>query len=330
MRLSIALCTYNGSKYILDQLQSIASQTLKPYELVVFDDKSTDGTVDLLYSFRDKCPFSMRIYKNDFNVGIIKNFEKAVQSCKGDLIVMSDQDDVWKPDKLEKVAYAFNENPGIGYVFSDAELVDENLVPIGRGLWESIGFKGGVYDSFRKGDQLRCLLRHNVVTGATMAFRSSLKELALPFPANINRIHDGWIAVIASSTKAYGFPLPEKLILYRQHPEQKLGAPHTGSFSEIYKGIRNGKSKFKEILQGECSFCRRLQERLLSIKENYGIESETDINLIEDLIAHYGNRISINSTTGYDKIGLVYEELVSGRYRRYAYSWLSAFRDLVL
>ena len=121
--LSIALCTYNGSKFLREQLQSLANQTLQPFEVVITDDCSTDDTISIIEEFSNQ--LNIRIFINDSSLKVAKNFEKAVSLCLGDIILMCDQDDIWHSDKLVKISQFFKENPAQLAVFSDADLVDE-------------------------------------------------------------------------------------------------------------------------------------------------------------------------------------------------------------
>src|SRR5262245_47180770 len=130
MRLSIALCTYNGAVYLKEQLDSLAAQTRMPDELVISDDRSTDDTLRLIEEFAATAGFPVRLSVNESNLGIAKNVEKAISLCRGDVILLSDQDDVWHADKLETVEGIFEVKPQLSLVFSNAELVDETLKPL--------------------------------------------------------------------------------------------------------------------------------------------------------------------------------------------------------
>jgi len=134
-RVSIALCTYNGAPYLLEQLQSFCLQTRLPDELIVCDDGSTDDTLRILDDFARNAPFLVQTYTNDHNLGYARNFEKAVSLCTGDIIFLSDQDDVWSVSKVEKVYDRFLLDRRLELVFTDAELVNENLEPIGINLF---------------------------------------------------------------------------------------------------------------------------------------------------------------------------------------------------
>src|SRR6266849_8380108 len=136
---SVALCTYNGARYLTPQLASILSQTLSPDELVICDDGSEDGTLDLLRAFSQTARFAVRIFENQHaRLGSTKNFEKAIELCTGDLIALADQDDVWRPHKLDHLCRSLGENPSAGYAFSDAELVSATGRGLGQTLWNSV------------------------------------------------------------------------------------------------------------------------------------------------------------------------------------------------
>ncbi len=181
-RVSVALCTYDGARFLEAQLESLAAQTWLPDELVVCDDRSTDGTVAILESFARRAPFPVRIEVNPSTLRSTANFGKAIGLCTGDLIATCDQDEVWMPEKIACTVAAFAEDERRGLVFSDAEVVDEALQPRGYRLWQS-AFVGSVQRRrFREGRGLDVLLRPWAVTGATMAFRDSWRPLLLPIP----------------------------------------------------------------------------------------------------------------------------------------------------
>src|SRR5216683_3439034 len=114
------MCTYNGARFLLHQLESIAAQTRLPNELVVCDDRSADESLEIVRSFAKRAPFPVRLEINEKNLGSTKNFEKAIGLCQGEIIALADQDDVWKPRKLAVLEKTLEEHPEAGYVFSDA------------------------------------------------------------------------------------------------------------------------------------------------------------------------------------------------------------------
>jgi glycosyltransferase involved in cell wall biosynthesis len=286
MKISIALCTCNGGLFLATQLSSFSSQKVKPFELVVCDDASTDNTCEIIDSFKMVSDFPVRIYKNNPKLGISRNYEKAISLCRGDIIALSDQDDVWKNDKLEKVISAFTNNPEIGYVFSDAELVDEHLIPLGRKLWSTIGFTGERIERFKCGEQFGILLRQNVVTGATMAFKASLKQMLLPIPNCSDMLHDGWIAVLSSALNARGFPIQEDLILYRQHSMQQVGAnpfKRKSEFEVYYSFVKKMWNSRLDTFPPQVSSYQCLSDRLLVLKSNFNINTDNELKILREV-----------------------------------------------
>ena len=156
--LSIAMCTFNGTDYLPEQLDSIVKQIRLPDELIVCDDNSTDMTLQILNKFREIAPFQVKIYNNIERLGPTKNFEKAINLCKGDIIILSDQDDVWLPHKIEKSEHIFKSNSDIGYVFSNAILFDENMSPFNSTLGDRIAVTIIQRDKLKKGAQVQMLV----------------------------------------------------------------------------------------------------------------------------------------------------------------------------
>src|SRR5487761_1087652 len=177
LKISVAMCTYNGSRFLPEQLASIAKQTRLPDEMVICDDGSTDSTPEIVEDFARSVPFPVRFFRNPQNLGSTKNFEQAIGLCTGDLIALSDQDDIWLPEKLAHQAEMLERDPNLGGVFTDGILVDDNSKPIGKQLWASHSFTRREQRLFQRGKTLSVLLRKNVVTGATLMVRASVRPL---------------------------------------------------------------------------------------------------------------------------------------------------------
>ena len=150
-----------------------AAQTRLPDELIVCDDRSTDLTAGIIDGFPQKADFPVHLYANRDNLGATKNFEKAIEYCAEDIIVLSDQDDVWHPKKLQRIEQVLSSTPRIGAVFTDAEAVEAQLRPLGYRLWQYFGFGREQQKPLCEGAALDILLKHNVVIGATLAFRAN-------------------------------------------------------------------------------------------------------------------------------------------------------------
>lgn len=330
MKISVAMCTYNGDSFLDKQFESIITQNVLPDELVICDDLSTDATLAILGKIKEKSPFAVTIVKNEQRLGSTRNFEQAISLCSGDVIVLCDQDDVWLADKLEKIKAAFEEKPEIGYLFTDAELVDEELHPLGRSLWESFGFHGALMKMFICGEQLRCFLRRQqFVTGATMAFRGSLKKLFLPFPLETIWIHDGWIAVTAAAAGVQGLPLPEKLIRYRQHSAQQAGVPSLQSAADgrTWRTSRHAREKKSAEWRRIAESYDYLGRRLGELRQPFPIP-EGSLQLIESAGRHLKNRAAMQEAPFLRRLGLVLTEAFSGRYRLFGNPVKSLLSDL--
>jgi len=317
---SVAMCTYNGARFIGEQLASIASQTTLPKELVVCDDLSTDDTVDILNRFAANAPFPVRILVNTVNVGLIKNFERAIGLCSEAFIALCDQDDVWMPPKLERLAAEFDRAPDVGLIFSDAELIDENSCVKGGSLWESIGIS---YDNGITPSQIRTfreLLSGSTVTGATSAFRSRFKSLVLPIPDDLALIHDGWLALTIGAVASIS-AISEPLIKYRQHGAQQIGArPRLKRAAGVARAVRRTNS-YEETL----AIARRLRQRL---RDRHAFNTENAARDLDARITHLETRAGLPQGR-VDRIKSVLREFFALRYHRYSNGTSSAIKDLL-
>lgn len=201
MRISIALASYNGAAYIREQLQSFCQQTRLPDELVVIDDGSTDNTVEIVREFAKTSPFPVHIEINPINLGYAGNFNHALSLTTGDLTFLSDQDDVWLPEKIATICAQANANPNIGCLMNDAWLADVNLARTGASKWQQIR-EAGMPDS-------------EFVMGCCAAFTRPLLDLLLPIPTAA-RAHDNWLVGMADQLGLVE-RVNEPLQLYRRH-----------------------------------------------------------------------------------------------------------------
>lgn len=257
LRISVAMCTYNGHCFLLEQLRSIQSQTRPPDELVICDDRSTDATPDIVHEFARNAPFHVSFAVNDVHLGTTANFAKSISLCRFECIALCDQDDVWQPRKLERLGAVLLKNERFGAAFSDAELIDEDSKPLGNTLWSSYTFNSRERDRFDRRQGLRVLLKHPTVTGATMAFRSKFLALVLPIPTEQH--HDLWIATLIASVSHLA-PLREPLVRYRQHAGQQIGPAKHFSFRDKV-ARRVGPDFYMREVDRLSEVCNRLEER---------------------------------------------------------------------
>ncbi|HST23189.1 MAG TPA: glycosyltransferase family 2 protein [Blastocatellia bacterium] len=319
-KISVAMCTYNGAKYLQEQLESISTQTRMPDELILCDDGSTDGTLEIAEKFAARCAFPMRIYVNETNLGSTKNFEKAIERCAGDIIALSDQDDIWHAKKLERIEAIFLSNPHTGLVFTNGEVINESLEPVGYSLWQCFGLTSARQKQMRKGKLYEILLLHNTVTGATMAFKSHFKKLILPIPAGSGLIHDGWIALLIASTAEVGF-INEPLIKYRLHSNQQFGATRMGLLKMI---ARAKEMEAKSHLNIARSFAQA-RDRLRVFAD---IIDKDALSKIEEKIIHSSARGNMPDRR-LSRLPYVIKELFTLRYHRYSRGLISFARDLL-
>lgn len=221
MKISIALCTFNGEKFLKQQLDSILNQKGNfDIEIIVCDDKSTDKTLDILYDYKHKFQDIFKIFYNEKNLGTTKNFEKAISLCNGDYIFLADQDDIWSDIKIIKILESFKQNEKLEGVFSDAYLINNKGQRFTTfTLWQSIFFKENqlkkpidYYDLMTKNG--------NIVTGSTFCVKNEIKQYILPIPDKFN--HDEWIATILSLRQTLSHN-SNQLIAYRIHKDQQVG-----------------------------------------------------------------------------------------------------------
>lgn len=314
---SVAMCTYNGARYVREQLQSIARQTLAADELVICDDGSWDQTVEIVTQFAAGSALRVRRVRNSKALGCTGNFEWAINLCSGDMIVLADQDDVWKADKLAVIVHTFARHPGAGYVFSDAEMVNEAGHRLGFSLWEALGFDPRRFSPAR---QVEMLLKRNLVTGAAMAFRSSLRDLLLPIPSAWR--HDYWIGLLGSIF-SFGVPIAERLFLYRRHLAQQRGC-----------GKDTLLAKIRISLATEPDYCAKAA-RMAELRERAEAYSRAascpfaSLRLLKEKELHLSHRALIRSAHGSARLARLLSEAASGRYQRFSFSWSSMIRDLI-
>lgn len=342
MKISIALCTYNGEKFLSEQLASYLSQSRLPDELVICDDRSTDKTVEILQDFAKTAPFEVKLFVNEQNLGVTKNFEKAISLCTGEIIFLSDQDDVWLPEKLQIIENEFKKSPEISLIFTDAELVDEKLQPLGHNLWEFALWEYSFSHSNSKQEfnphvGFETLIFGRTVAGCNMAFRAKIVKILIPFPQMEDfLIHDGWI-LLASSLFFKIKPFNQALVKYRQHANQQVGVP-------VEKPPYNPESR-KEAFEVYTKDCQSALNRIKFLKgicENIIKQDVADIspnvnpmkilnasyNKFNDAITHYSMRGDLPKNH-LKRISKILPELFKGNYHRYSNGTKSVLKDFI-
>uniref|UniRef100_A0A831UI85 Glycosyltransferase family 2 protein n=1 Tax=Geobacter metallireducens TaxID=28232 RepID=A0A831UI85_GEOME len=229
---SVALATYNGERYLRRQLDSILAQTYRNIEIVVSDDCSRDGTAAILDEYRRAHGITFQV--NEHNLGFVRNFERALAGCSGEFIALSDQDDIWLPEKIETLVREIGSH---SLIYTDALLIDENDQPLPGSLVELSGVRpvsGNCFEYF---------VCTNCVTGCTAMFRRDLLATALPIPET-ETYHDWWLALVASRCNGVVYHAA-KLTEYRQHAHNHTGADVRGSLPARIADYLMGKNAAK-------------------------------------------------------------------------------------
>ena len=320
-KISIAICTYNGEKYLRRQLESFAAQTRLPDEVVICDDCSQDATGRILKDFAANAAFPVRLYFNTDNLGFVKNFEKVIRLCEGEIIVLSDQDDVWEPNKLETIEKEFD-NSEVGMVYADAAVVDENLNPLDKTMWECVNFTEEKQKEFTGGKAFDLLIKNGYFLGSSMAFRAGFRDLILPIPLDIYYYHDNWIALVVSSVAKCEI-IRERLIKYRQHEQQSSESILRRSKPETVFVARRRNNDYSGIINQ------------LNIVESRLLESSYDpksikiaVNKIKQAKKHLENRSTLPEAF-LRRLPVVVKDLFQWRYHRYSNGFYSAAKDLI-
>jgi len=203
---SVAMCTYNGAPFLAGQLDTLVNQTYKFIEIVVVDDCSTDETFEILTAYAAKHP-QLNIFQNKTNLGFIENFERAVSLCKGELIALCDQDDLWHPQKIELQVNGIEDNI---FIYHDSEFIHEDGKNMNKKMSDLVNFyRGGVPEVF---------LFFNCVSGHSILMKRVLLDYALPLKKDF--FHDWWLAYVATNIGTIDF-IPQCLIKYRQHDKSE-------------------------------------------------------------------------------------------------------------
>lgn len=217
---SVALCTYNGERFVAEQLRSILSQSRPVDQIVVADDGSSDRTVRLVEGALSDSGLDARVLAPArAPLGVTANFQRAIAATSGQVVLLCDQDDVWHPDRVALALQGLDDARALVH-FTDARLVDGAGAPMGPSLFETLEVSDSDLAACESGRAFETLLRRNLATGATMALRRELLRDALPFPREW--VHDEWLAILAAARERVAFSR-QVSIDYRQHGDNQVG-----------------------------------------------------------------------------------------------------------
>jgi glycosyltransferase involved in cell wall biosynthesis len=285
--------------------------------LIVCDDISKDSTRATVERFASQAPFAVKMHINLKNLGPTKNFENAIRLASGDLIVTADQDDVWYPSKLARMEMEIQTCPNIGLVFSDADLIDGSGENLERRLWASVKLPKSRVKTVEAGKAFSVLLRRAAVTGASMAFKASYRDLILPIPNNW--FHDEWIALLIAAVTDVR-PIPEPLMAYRTHGGNVVGVRAETFQQRSKRSIQTPSNYFQTVADKFEALHDRLVRRL-------PIRSDLAV-LVSGKIKHFRVRAEL-PTSRLRRSAIIARELLTLRYTRYSGTTLSFVRDLI-
>lgn len=323
--ISVALCTYNGARFIEEQLRSVLSQTLPPNEIVLSDDASSDATVGLaqatVAAFLAGNPavtLTLRVLRNPAPLGVIKNFEQAATACEGDLIALCDQDDRWDPKRLATVVEEFRARPDLLLLHGDARLIKDDGSPLGYSLFQSLAVTPREKRLIGSGNGFSALLGRNLVTGTTTIFRRELLGRAVPFPHVW--VHDEWLAIIAAASGRIDF-LTDQLVDYRQHDGNEIGARKLS----LRDRVRKFREPREERNQNLVDRAEVLLERVIALGD---LVPPANVEKARAKLIHERFRLNLPGSR-WRRVRPVLREAAAGQYSRFSRGRIDAVRDLV-
>jgi glycosyltransferase involved in cell wall biosynthesis len=324
-RVSVALCTCNGSRFIAEQIESICRQTLPAAEIVMHDDASGDGTVAVAQAAWERCRAerpqatpALRVVVHPQRLGIARNFAGAMTDCLGDLIALCDQDDHWYPERLERLVSRMDAQPATSLLHGNARLVGADGRWLGSTLFEGLAVSEAELQAIASGQAFEVLLDRNLVTGATTIFRRSLLTAALPIPAHW--LHDEWLGAIAAAMGTVDVEL-ESLLDYRQHGANQIGARREGLIDAYRRATKpRGDWHARRLM--------RAQELQLRLEAMSAAVPGPVIEAVRDKVAHHRVRADLPADRGRRPLPIL-REWKTGRYRRFGRGLRGVIKDLL-
>jgi glycosyltransferase involved in cell wall biosynthesis len=319
LKISVALCTFNGARYILEQLASIGSQSRMPDEIIVCDDASTDTTVDLVTDFIATLGVDVKLHVNCKNIGYAKNFEKALSLCTGDLVFFSDQDDRWHENKVEVIVSILNDHPSLLVITHDGYIVDSDL------KWHGTKKNQQIQRAYGSGAR--------AFTGCLSCVRREAIQFLLPFPVGVAG-HDIWIDYVFSHLLNFWHVDAACLQDIRRH-ESNTSEWMVNSFTKVSRfkllGAISKTSVAKSYVDRK-SVNIALSERLEVVSCVLGYRSNDEIERIRDdlrkeLISIEKRQKIAETEALHRRIFLSIQLFRETRYRHFNGIW-SFFRDL--
>lgn len=319
--ISVALATFNGEKYIYEQLASIAHQSRLPDELIISDDASSDSTLEIINAFSLSVPFPLRIIAGKENIGYSRNFSRALEHCSGQIVFLCDQDDYWFPQKIETIINYFENNPQVELVIHDLEFCGPDLAPTGQTKIERMR---GVVN-----------VEQNYVVGMATAIRAKFLKHCLPIPDVPGLSHDMWLHYCAFAV-GRKHVMSEALALYRRHlTNATTSIPiNSGSVTSRW-ALRMAMLTYRTKISGVDQKTLSPLANWLMVKqsalvaEGYVTEREIDMLIAREAERRQAllERKRILGLPRWRRLASIGYLLASRKSRRF-YTWKSAFKDV--
>jgi glycosyltransferase involved in cell wall biosynthesis len=319
---SVALCTCNGSRFIAEQVESICRQTLPAVEIVLRDDASDDDTVARAEDAWERCRAErpeatpqLRIVVHRRRLGVTKNFASALANCSGDLVALSDQDDRWHPNRLERLVARMDAQPATLLLHSNARMIDAQGRSLGNTLFDALAMSGSEWREISQGRAFEVLLDRNLVTGAATIIRRNLLAAALPIPEHW--IHDEWLGAVAAALGALDVE-PTPLLDYRQHDGNQIGAQREGLLDAMRRATK---------VRGDWHTHRLMRAQELEVRLRELSVPGPALEAVMEKVAHHRARAAFPVA----RLGRpmpILREWATGRYRRFGRGLRGVIKDL--
>lgn len=323
-RVSVALCTCEGARFIADQIESICRQTMPPAEIVLHDDASCDDTIARAQAAWRRCldrrpdgTPELKIAVHEQRLGVARNFSSALAACTHEFIALSDQDDVWHPKRLERMVLRMEARPSLLLLHGNARLVDAEGRSLGGTLFEALDVSAKELEAIAGGVAFKVLLDRNLVTGATTLLRRRLLESAFPIPPHW--IHDEWLGMLAAALGGLDVE-KEPLLDYRQHGANQIGAQRERFLDAAGRAMASrGEWHTRRLLRAQ-----ELEARLEALPSVPPLV----LGMVREKVAHHRARAALPQAR-IRRLPLVFREWKTGRYRRYGRGLRGVIKDLL-
>lgn len=324
------MCTYNGARFLQEQLRSIAAQSVPVQEIVICDDGSEDETCAIVESFSSEHPGLVRFYRNPERLGGPRNFAQTISLCQGEIIFLSDQDDSWFPTKVERMAALLASDETCAVVSVAATVTDENLKPNGKTLspmFQTVDEKWSTFSA---------RIHQSSAYGCTLAFRTSLSSLI--FPMSPHWWHDNWICFIASRfTEIRG--IEEPLMFFRRH--RASSGMHDkldfGFFRQLVAGAkRSRRIDYEHDLQKWQDMKQQLKKIVdddhFAVNIRYGIlgSKSAILDEVQARLDFAQTRLNIVARPRPLRLGPALRVYLAGHYNEFTSGWKSLVKDLLI